>query len=646
PVSGSVTPSVIDEQRPMPTKLPPVPAMTNVVAVPDDDSASITFDPVDGAADYRVYELPSDADIAVAPDGTVAIHNAIYRCAGDREAPVPQIDDGPRTQSTYAQTMVIHAEVGGYTRSKAEATLGYVYTTAGAGRAAAYALGDSDPNADDSCYFGRWAESRVKEYTTSERERAARLAARWRDDGIVFYVPAVPSSATRIIESDTDHGTRFYFPEGPEASHHPRRKAAFIVLSKPEAGSVPLMRVFYKIGCGSSHDELLAGRARFLRAYKQGDTQPVFSLLWTGLTRKTTLVVEALDAGCPFQGHLSPKSIPSTAGHQPYVTIDDVRAASPTGEVFINGQHEPGNRPRAIARSFITVSPKPHAPMDFFAGFSPEAKPETFATIPCGSPDGSCFHTWRQQSKTFDAMFMTVETGLWAMGPVLGELWVTYADWASDVNGKFRLTPVQKARMSASAFLHVTMEVDTVTTGRRYPQILISDQDAPVQYTLEKGNTLIAQTFGDWPNLYQLEVCNHRTWDVNNQCPAYDLYHLRNASGDIVNLAPNDEVGEHASVDHRVTFDVYASTRRAYLFLDGKPYGCADLPAAGVPSGPVTVTFGDVLYHSGVDHTFAFHKAHMQTETRRHFDNLGFSSGVPAPSWDESRLPCVAPITP
>jgi hypothetical protein len=91
---------------------------------------------------------------------------------------------------------------------------------------------------------------------------------------------------------------------------------------------------------------------------------------------------------------------------------------------------------------------------------------------------------------------------------------------------------------------------------------------------------------------------------------------------------------------------VFASQSRAYLFLDGQPYACANLPTQAIPSGPVTVTWGDALYHSAVDHTYAFHTVHMLVEQRRHFDNLGFSSGVPAPAWDETRFPCAAPITP
>jgi hypothetical protein len=244
-----------------------------------------------------------------------------------------------------------------------------------------------------------------------------------------------------------------------------------------------------------------------------------------------------------------------------------------------------------------------------------------------------------------------MQGGLFATGSLLGEMWVSYADVAADTNGKFRLTANQTATMSASKFLHVTMEVDAYSTARRYPQILISDAVAPVQYGLATGHTILVQPRAginpnyDFPINYELQLCKMRTWDVNNQCPVYDLYHQLDDTGAITHLLPNEEFGEHAGADHPVLFDIFTSTSRSYLFLDGQPYGCADLPDGAAPTGAVTVTWGDALYHSAVDHTYAYHAAHMQVEQRRHFDNLGFSSGVDAPTWDETRLPCAAPIT-
>jgi len=82
----------------------------------------------------------------------------------------------------------------------------------------------------------------------------------------------------------------------------------------------------------------------------------------------------------------------------------------------------------------------------------------------------------------------------------------------------------------------------------------------------------------------------------------------------------------------------------------------------------VSVTFGDVLYHSVVEQdgpcgdlnetgsvspenppavagqptTYNYITNNVRFMTRRHFDNLGFKSGVPAPSWDETRFPCAS----
>ncbi len=653
------------------TKLPALPPLSNVVASLDDDSADITFDPVDGALDYRVYPLPNDSDITVASDGHVVVHDAIYHCAGNRESASPYLDKAAMVASDAINTQVDNEMVGGYLRTLANATIGYVYTQPGPGLIPVYSLGESDANADSTCYFARWAASRVKDYTTSASERTQDLADFARDDGIAFYVPATAdSTTTQIYVDNAQVGSpgqdRYYFPAGAEANVHPNKQPAFLALTAQAAGTVPLMRVYYANECGWSHDELSAGTERFNRAYHQGDQLPWWSVMWPGLTGPTTLVVEALDSGCPFQGHLSPQSMPSVTAyygtmpivHQPWFTIDDVRASSPTTEVFVNGQAAGTNQPKAIARSFVNVAPQPHAPMDFFANFAPNSTPETFTPAAWGAPDGNCYQTWRQQSPSFDQFFTFVETGpdagtgLYTFGQVMGEYWISYADVGADTNGKYRLTANKKANMDASSFLHVTMEVDDYSTARRYPQILISDQNAPIQYTLAQGHTIVVQTIAEisgavfWPVDYEVELCNLRTWDVNQQCPAYNFHDFTDDAGNVLHLAPNDEVGEHGSVDHRVLFDAYASTQRIYLFLDGKPYACANLPTPAIPTGPVTVTWGDVLYHSAVDYTFAFHAAHMQIEQRRHFDNLGFSSGVPAPGWDETRLPCAAAISP
>jgi hypothetical protein len=81
--------------------------------------------------------------------------------------------------------------------------------------------------------------------------------------------------------------------------------------------------------------------------------------------------------------------------------------------------------------------------------------------------------------------------------------------------------------------------------------------------------------------------------------------------------------------------------------MDGTPVGCSLYPSGFALNGAVTLTVGDVLYHEGATdqvcgfaRLFSFSHEHDCMETGRRFDDIGFKSGVPAPQWDETRLPC------
>jgi hypothetical protein len=317
-----------------------------------------------------------------------------------------------------------------------------------------------------------------------------------------------------------------------------------------------------------------------------------------------------------------------------FVTPDDIRAGSDTGEVYINGQGSEGAQPTASARACIDVEPVALPEMDFRYGGEPEALSEA---------ENPSFQQFDMDTPTFDVSFLATATDQWTFGGMMGELWTTYADWAANTGGKLRATPKQRATLDGDTFIHATMEVDAVSSDRRYPQMLISDAEWPVQANLPTSHTVVVQTRGGvgGPTYGEIQFCDERDWDVNNQCPSYDLYVLRD--GDTEFLAPQHEVNGLTGVDRTIVFDAYVSSERVYLFLNGSPHGCADLPAGRLPAGPATVTFGDVLYHSGVDleEWYPFHVERMHVTTTRHFANLGFSSGVGAPTWDESRFPCV-----
>src|SRR4051794_39524274 len=71
------------------------------------------------------------------------------------------------------------------------------------------------------------------------------------------------------------------------------------------------------------------------------------------------------------------------------------------------------------------------------------------------------------------------EKRLFTSGTLNGEFWVTYSDHEQDTNGKVRLQPKQLADLKDDSFIYATFSVDSVTTHRRYPQIVVSDQTYP-----------------------------------------------------------------------------------------------------------------------------------------------------------------------
>jgi Repeat of unknown function (DUF5648) len=642
------------------TKLPQLPGLTNVVGTLREDSIGIDFDPVDGAIDYRVYPLPDDADIQAYSDGSVTVKNAIYRCSGlrqtfDLQNNLNQNDSGLTTSGTYGTTAKLDSD-------DSKNTLGYVYATAADDRIGVYALAGEPMDGETG-----WRESRLKIYTTDTAERDKLVGQGWRNDGIVFYAPAMSSDATHTVYGSQTATViagqgwtqydQFYYNDDQTGSHQGDTTPpapAFEVLTDAADGALPLMKVTYQ---GSQlHDELAAGSERFQRAAYQGNL-PTWHVEWAGITDKTTLVVEALASGCPFQGFLSPQHLEAPP-HQTFYTLSDLQTQSDTGEVYVNGQYDDvPARPTPIARSFLTVAPMPHdtAAWDWYQGFSDGT---TFDLTPVSGCTAFNCDRWQTTDFDIDTYNIDAPNGVHVvvLGQFLGQLWTALDDYGQDVTGKIRLTTRQKANVDTNPdkYLHVTMSVDIVSTDRRYPQMIISDQDAPVQEGMKNpdNNTILVQPILGPSTRFEVQAFHGLvpglvgSWDVNNQAPEHRLIDYDTAA---VSAQPNDAPFEHAGMDRQTRFDVYVSAKQLYAFMDGKPAGCTLLPTDVKFDGPVTVTFGDVLYHEGApdelvcsqDRPYSFMHRHQCQETKRHFDDLGFKSGVSAPSWDDKNFPCL-----
>jgi hypothetical protein len=136
---------------------------------------------------------------------------------------------------------------------------------------------------------------------------------------------------------------------------------------------------------------------------------------------------------------------------------------------------------------------------------------------------------------------------------------------------------------------------------------------------------------------------------VNNQADAHALINYHDASS----TAPAaDSPFEHSGMDRMTRYDAYIASDRIYVFMDGAPAACSKYPAGAFTlAGSVAVTFGDVLYHEGAETevgacekgaltALPFLNRHQCNETVRHWDDLGWKSGVAAPEWDATRFPC------
>ncbi len=654
--------------------LPELPPISNVRVTMNADTSLIEFEPIVGARDYRVYPLPKDEDVLVGEDGEVVVQNAIYRCAGDRPF-VRREDDAA---GFFDASLSMGTNIHGYERTEAEAVLGYVYTVPGPDREPVYRLADPEGAGGYAWDYVTppGSEYNSADYVVGEAARDELVGEGYRDDGIAFYAP---TNGTRPLYrrqyTPDDWGSRstLFYTDGPEYDAHATEDEStiadfgerFRLLETPDDEAVALYRVFYL--ATNAFDVLAAGDARYERVLNQGNL-PVWSLTWPGLKEPTTLVIEAVDQGCPFpNGYISYESAPGnpdTDGHYPSITLDEARLES--GEVFVNGQHDPANRPKPIARAFVEVTPESPPDMDWYEGFKPDAEWAPFDNYETYNNG-----IYLRRNDDWVMEFSGCSEGN-TIGPVLGQLVFGGGDYGSSCNMSIIPRNV-KPEMESERFIHMRMTTEIPSTHRRYPQMILTttpvantgdfnENEVPVRHRLgplpfeedyvpHSGSerTIVVQPFSSAHEL-QVEFCDGRGWGVSVQCPRANIYGFHVGSYEDTweePWVPVPVLGDLAGHDRPVRFDVYASTRRIYVTVDGKPAGCAVLPEGRMPEGAVTPIFGSVIYHGGIDEAVEPETSPQQYLRRyslvhydRKIDELGISAGVEAPPWDESVLPC------
>jgi len=249
------------------------------------------------------------------------------------------------------------------------------------------------------------------------------------------------------------------------------------------------------------------------------DTPPNLAIEVTGVTANMTVTVEALDRLCPFPGAIGEQHVDialsqgvdvvnpgnpwidaSSIVSFPVVTKAEVVAKY--GSLIINGQGwaggpnvqvnpptappfaqpAPVNPPVVLARTAIAISPlaaPPAPPAGFFDDFSNSN--DTFQKMPIPA-------NWTYPR--FLAGQLTMQNSKWTIygngftccsptdGPDGrgyadayidgGTLHTNLGDWAQDVLSEITMIPRKSAHINATNYLHITYEVPSFATSRRY----------------------------------------------------------------------------------------------------------------------------------------------------------------------------------
>ena len=199
--------------------------------------------------------------------------------------------------------------------------------------------------------------------------------------------------------------------------------------------------------------------------------RPIRSLAWSGLTGRTTLVIEALDAGCPFPGGYVGYTHADGDPGRGALLVDHAGRGAPaeSGEVFINGQHDPASRPkpdRALVR-------RRDAAARAADGLLRIVQPveDVGAAVPRSPATATTAST--STATTRWAIDFAGSPENHSLGPMLGQFHIGCIDWGSSCG--YSIVPRGvTTRLEASRYLHVRMTVDVPSTLRRYPGMMIT----------------------------------------------------------------------------------------------------------------------------------------------------------------------------
>lgn len=423
----------------------------------------------------------------------------------------------------------------------------------------------------------------------------------------------------------------------------------------------------------------------------------------TDVSAPMALVVEAIDTPCPFPGLLAPVHANLKMGIDEVPIADRVdfsffteaEVAAKYGSLVRNGHGKgsilggqgPVASPKVLSRTTVRVTPQGKAmprTKDFFDEFDGTSGPwMAMGTVDDGNrahKDGRRF-----SNPKWDVSIYNDEAEAAVLDEVHGLLRVTLPDWIQDVFSSVVLVPRRVARLSDTDYLHLTFEVASNATSRRYWWVGVCGaseagktfdanghfagklvqtpffyQDDGYNPSLEKWNCL--QFFPRDGSPFDIAGASRSESDVRvmlnrpdagerdsvvNLSPAQypassakpSWFRMQNATGTLGAGILDDQM----LIAPRTRFDAWVRRDRLVLYVNGQQRLCNDFGPHRLTMAEGAVAFGQVLYHSAAERLEFSRSFNDRTGQRfylenapyadeREWDNVGYEEGVGAPA--------------
>ena len=429
----------------------------------------------------------------------------------------------------------------------------------------------------------------------------------------------------------------------------------------------------------------------------------------TGVDVATRLVVEAIDTPCPYTGALGSAHADITATNTEidaptrgtFSIFTEAEVRNTYGSLILNGhgnnpaksgQPAPATSPKVLSRTTIKVTPlgtaSPGPTTTFFDDFQNEDPPVLVGNV--GEMGRTQAAKLYQNSKFSFYTYGGVDSQFYF---ARGQMHFVLADWEQDIMASNIAYPRKPVALSDTDYLHVTYEVHSDATDRRYWWLVLCGASTPGATMGSdgklKGNIIETPAFmeadGQNPSVEGwncLQIFPRQGWPFtlppDNTYPESEVRVMVNKAGslglsNVVNASPaqygtngmgppswfrtQDAKGklvgkildDQQLIAPRTRFDVFIRRDRVVFYVNGEQRICNELGAKGrLTMAEAALGFGQVYYHSAAERD-EFYRDYWDRRGQRYYlenapfvdvrswDNVGYGEHVGLPSnFDQS----------